>query len=95
VGIDDIQYRVKQNTDMLVEGLRSKGWQVSSPRTPSEWSGIVTFGSEKHDIAALRKHLRDEFRVVLACRRGRLRASPHFYNSPEEIQQLIDALPAH
>lgn len=95
VGIDDIQYRVKQNTDMLVDGLLSKGWRVHSPRTPSEWSGIVTFGSDKHDVPALRKHLRDEFRIVLACRRGQLRASPHFYNSPEETQQLLDALPAH
>jgi len=28
---------------------------------------------------------------VLACAKG-LRASPHFYNSPEQIQILLDAL---
>jgi len=94
VGMDEIQYRVKQLTDMLVDGLTRKNWTIHSPRTASEWSGIVTFSSEKEDMESLRKHLRNEFKIVIASRLGRLRASPHFYNSPEEIQQLIDALPA-
>jgi len=94
-GIDQVQVRVKELTDALVEGLRRKGWKVHSPRTPSEWSGIVTFSSDRHDLDALRKHLRNEFRIVVASRLGRLRASPHFYNSLDEIQQLVDALPAH
>ncbi|HRS29124.1 MAG TPA: aminotransferase class V-fold PLP-dependent enzyme [Phycisphaerae bacterium] len=93
-GIDQVQKRVKDLTDRLVEGLHRKNWQVHSPRTPSEWSGIVTFSSDAHDLQALRKHLRNEFRIVVASRLGRLRASPHFYNSTEEIDQLIDALPA-
>ncbi len=93
IGIDNVQYRVKQNTDLLAEGLRSKGWKVHSPRTPSEWSGIVSFSSERHDPDVLRKHLRSEFKIVLATRQGRLRASPHFYNTTEEMRQLIDALP--
>lgn len=93
LGIDNVQYRVKQNTDLLVEGLRSKGWRVHSPRTPSEWSGIVSFSSERHDVDSLRKHLRSEFKIVLANRLGRLRASPHFYATPEEMRQLVEALP--
>ncbi|MFH1748585.1 MAG: aminotransferase class V-fold PLP-dependent enzyme [Planctomycetota bacterium] len=94
-GIENVQVRVKELTDRLVEGLRSKGWCVRSPRTASEWSGIVLFSSNKHDMLALRKHLRNEFKIVLACRLGCLRASPHFYNSAEEIDQLAEALPAH
>ena len=93
VGIDEVQVRVKQLTDLLVDGLRSKGWNVYSPRTASEWSGIVSFASPKHSVDELRKHLRSEFKIVLAKRVRRLRASPHFYNSSEEIRQLIDALP--
>jgi selenocysteine lyase/cysteine desulfurase len=95
VGIEEVQRRVKTLTDQLVEGLRRRGWRIFSPRTPSEWSGIVTFGSDKHDLVALKKHLRDEFKIVVARRLGKLRASPHFYNSAEEVQQLVDALPAH
>lgn len=94
-GIEDVQKQIKQLTDRLVEGARRKGWQVHSPRTPSEWSGIVALGSDKHDLAALRKHLRDEFKIVISRRLGLLRASPHFYNSVAEIDQLVDALPPH
>lgn len=94
IGISEVQVRVKQLTDLLVEGLRSKGWRVHSPRTASEWSGIVSFSSQKHDTAEIRKHLREEFKIVVAKRMRRLRASPHFYNSTDEIRQLIDALPA-
>jgi selenocysteine lyase/cysteine desulfurase len=95
VGVSQVQVRVKQLTDLLVEGLRSKGWSVHSPRTATEWSGIVAFGTDKHDIDVLRKHLRDEFKIIVANRLGRLRASPHFYGTPDEMQQLIDALPGH
>jgi len=93
VGIDEVQVRVKQLTDLLVEGLRSKGWRVHSPRTATEWSGIVSFSSPKHDTERIREHLRNEFRIVVAKRIRRLRASPHFYNSADEIRQLVDALP--
>ncbi|MBU0616640.1 MAG: aminotransferase class V-fold PLP-dependent enzyme [Planctomycetes bacterium] len=94
VGISEVQVRVKQLTDLLAEGLRSKDWRVHSPRTASEWSGIVSFSSQRHDTAEIRKHLREEFKIVVAKRMRRLRASPHFYNSTDEIRQLIDALPA-
>jgi len=94
-GIEEIQRRIKRLTDQLVEGLRRKGWKVCSPRTPSEWSGIVSFESDKQDMVALKQHLLDEFKIVISRRLGRLRASPHFYNSPDEVEQLIEALPAH
>ena len=94
-GIEDVQRRVKLLTDLLVDGLRRKGWKVHSPRTPSEWSGIVSFSSDKDDLLALKRHLREEFKIVISRRLGRLRASPHFYNTEEEIEQLVAALPAH
>ncbi len=95
VGINEVQVRIKQLTDTLVEGLRAKGWTVHSPRTATEWSGIVSFSSDKHEMDAIRKHLRSEFKIIVANRLGRLRASPHFYNAPAEMEQLIDALPTH
>lgn len=93
VGLEEIQWQVKQLTDLLVDGLKRKGWRIHSPRTPSEWSGIVSFASDKHDLAALARHLREEFKIVVSRRLGRLRASPHFYNTADEIEQLVDALP--
>lgn len=94
-GIEPISRRVLALTDRLVEGLRGKGYRVVSSRRPGEASGIVAFTSDRHDLAAIERHLRSEYRIVVSTRVGRLRASPHFYNTPEEMDRLIDALPAH
>jgi selenocysteine lyase/cysteine desulfurase len=39
--------------------------------------------------------LQNEHRIVIAVRSGRLRSSPHIYNTESEIDQLIEALPKH
>ena len=31
--------------------------------------------------------------IVIVVREGRLRASPHFYNTPAQIDRLVEALP--
>ena len=42
---------------------------------------------------ALWQRLRSEHRTELAVREGRLRVSPHFYNSEEQIDRLVNHLP--
>jgi selenocysteine lyase/cysteine desulfurase len=34
-----------------------------------------------------------ENRIEIALREGRLRASPHFYNTEAQMDRLIDAMP--
>ena len=95
IGIDNICQRVLFLTNRLVEGLRDKGYRVFSSRQPAEASSIVSFSSDVHDHDTIRQHLQSEHRLVITVRRGRLRASPHFYNSEKEIDQLIEVLPRH
>lgn len=95
VGIEAVARRVLALTDRLVEGLRAKGYRVISSRLPGEASGIVAFVSDCHDHEEIRKRLHEQHRVIISCREGRLRVSPHAYNTPEEIDQLIDLLPGH
>lgn len=95
IGIDRVASQVRMLTDRLVAGVRGKGYRVVSPRDGEQWSGIVAFVSEVHDQAGVQKHLENEHRVVISVREGRLRASPHVYNTPEEVDQLIELLPAH
>ena len=95
IGVDAIATRLTHLTDILVEGLRSRGYQVISSRRPGESSGIVAFTSDYHDHNQLQMHLEKEHRLVIAHRAGRLRASPHFYTSQREIEQLVELLPAH
>lgn len=95
IGIERVSSRVLMLTDRLVQGLRDKGYRVVSSRRPGEASGIVSFISDLHDLEQVRQHLEAEYRIVTAFREKRLRASPHIYNTPEEIDQLVEVLPAH
>jgi selenocysteine lyase/cysteine desulfurase len=95
VGIDAISQRVKLLTDRLIEGLLGRGYQVISPRELDAWSGIVSFISPKHDLKQIQETLRRDKQTEIALREGRLRISPHFYNTEEQIDRLIDALPPH
>ena len=36
-----------------------------------------------------------EDKIELSVREGRLRASPHFYNTEEQVDRVLAALPGH
>lgn len=95
IGIETIAHRLLHLTDRLTIQLRDKGYRVISSRAPAEASGIVAFISDVHDHEEIQRHLESEHRIVIAVRRGRLRASPHIYNSEREIDQLVEFLPTH
>ncbi|HYG77943.1 MAG TPA: aminotransferase class V-fold PLP-dependent enzyme [Planctomycetota bacterium] len=92
VGVDLIGRRIRALTQQLCDGLTAKGYNVYSSRAENEWSGIVTFTHPSHDMKAIVRDLMSR-KIVIVMREGRLRASPHFYNTPEQIDQLLSALP--
>jgi cysteine desulfurase/selenocysteine lyase len=91
VGVEDVGRRVLALTDRLVRGLRERDARVLSPRTEGRASGIVSFTvpGEAPEETARRLVERG---VFVVARRGGVRASPHFYNSEEEIDRLVGAL---
>jgi selenocysteine lyase/cysteine desulfurase len=93
VGIPQIAQRVKLLGDLLIEGLQSKAYRVISPRSGDQWSGIVSFVSPKLDHEKIFQELQKKHKIEIASRVGRLRCSPHFYNTEAQIDQLIKALP--
>ncbi len=95
IGIERIARRIIELTQRLTVGVREKGYRVVSSRAAVEASGIVAFCSDIHDHDQIQRHLQAEHRIVTAVRCDRLRASPNFYNTPREIDQLIEALPKH
>jgi cysteine desulfurase/selenocysteine lyase len=95
LGAEAVSQRIKHLTDRLIAGVRAKGYQVASPRDGQQWSGIVSFASPTHDHDAIAKMLRKEHKTELMVRGGRLRCAPHFYNTEEQIDRLIERLPGH
>lgn len=95
VGIEQVWARVEGLTARLCEGLEQKDYRVFSPRQwESERSGIVIFepGQGKPEAGQIVQGLREQ-NIEIVVREGRLRTSPHFYNSAEQIEQLVEALP--
>ncbi|HEX8090611.1 MAG TPA: aminotransferase class V-fold PLP-dependent enzyme [Blastocatellia bacterium] len=79
-------------SDYLAERLKAKGYNVVGSRRAGETSGIVTCTHDLHSPGTL-YHLLLSKKIVTAPRAGRLRISPHFYNTREEIDEMIAALP--
>jgi cysteine desulfurase/selenocysteine lyase len=94
-GVEQISQRLKLLGDLLIAGLRKKGYRIISPRDAERWSGIVSFASPTHSHDQIFMDLRRRHQIEIAVREGRLRCSPHFYNTEAQIEKLIEALPAH
>ncbi len=81
--------QVLKVTDRLIDGLKKKGRRILSPLQPERRSGIVVF--EDPDPTATFNKLKS-LNITVASRVKSLRASPHYYNTVEEIDKLLAAL---
>ena len=86
VGAERIATRIRELLVLLDEELRALGCDTGP--TPEHRAGILTFLPRSGDPRALFSWL-SERDVSISLRRGRLRVSPHFYNRPEELEQLV------
>lgn len=94
-GIDAVAERLRKLTDHLITRLADKGYRILSPREGDQWSGNVSFESPAHAHGPIVAMLRKEHRIEIALREGRLRCSPHFYNTTEQLDRLVELLPGH
>lgn len=93
IGVEKIAAYLEQLTDYLCERLLSKEYEVVSSRRSGEKSQIVCIRHKgNHSPMALYAHLMSRH-IVTAPRGDRLRISPHCYNTFEEIELLVAALP--
>jgi selenocysteine lyase/cysteine desulfurase len=91
IGIKQIGARVLELTDYLCAEAQRAGLEVYSSRWPEDKSGIVALEDFSGDPRSLVRGLRERG-IVINQRVGRLRISPHSYNSTEEIDRLVDEL---
>ncbi len=92
LGISDIEKRIIALTDHLCDLLEKRGFQVFSPRGRGEKSGIVSFfpGGWEAEVVAERLWRKG---FITVARQGRMRVSPHFYNTFGEVERFVKALP--
>jgi len=92
VGVDRIAAAVLSLVDKLEAGVRAKGYEVMTERSGQNRSGIISFRHPTLDCRSLVSELKRN-RITCAPRQGWVRMSPHFYISPEDIDQVLGLLP--
>jgi len=92
-GIENIAPAVLALAQQIEEGVRAKGYEVMVRRTTGTGSGIVSFRHPTLDCRTIVNDLK-QHGITAAPRQGWVRTSPHFYISPEDIDSLLQVLPA-
>ena len=86
-GLENIEKRIRTLTDHLVELLSARGIRFQTPLEPEYRSGIVNFlidnPQERTDQLARRG-------IIVSARSHGIRVSPHFYNTTNEIDKLVE-----
>jgi selenocysteine lyase/cysteine desulfurase len=88
-GMENVERRILKITDYLIERLSDAGFKLQTPLEPRYRSGIVNFEvrNPQKTAEALKKR-----NIVISQRANGIRVSPHFYNTEEEIDRLIEAV---
>lgn len=92
VGIERVWKAIGHLTARAVEGMERLGARLVSPRDEDHGSGIVAFELPWADPSELERRLWEHYRICVSARAGMLRIAPHFYNAPEEIDALVNAV---
>lgn len=90
-GMVTIERRLLTLTNHVAAALVELGFSVVGSR-PSR-SGIVAATHQKVDSEDLRQRLRAQG-IIVSQRQGRLRVSPHFYNTPADVARFVEATAA-
>jgi selenocysteine lyase/cysteine desulfurase len=91
VGTETIEHHLLMLTRILMDGLQAiPGITVITPSADESRAGIVSIQLPvPADGNALFNRMQRDG-VTVAVREGKLRYSPHFYNTPEEMRAVVD-----
>jgi cysteine desulfurase / selenocysteine lyase len=94
-GMAAVEERILGLTSYAITGLERLGYPVVSPQDDGERSGIICFKLHPERQGLSPQQLVDELasrNIHLAARGEVVRISPHFYNTLEEIDDLLNTL---
>ncbi|TCO76267.1 aminotransferase class V-fold PLP-dependent enzyme [Chromatocurvus halotolerans] len=90
VGMQAVEAQNIAITDAIKREAAARGWISAT----GDWPHGAMIALRSTDMNTLVQRLA-EVDIVVSCRDGNLRISPHFYNSVEDIEALFAALDSH
>jgi selenocysteine lyase/cysteine desulfurase len=91
IGFATVRERIYELSIRLSDGLSDMGFKVFSDHFQDYPTGIVVCEQPGVPTDTVIQHL-NKNKVVVAERLGRVRFSPHVYNSPEQIDEVLRVL---
>jgi cysteine desulfurase / selenocysteine lyase len=89
-GFDEIEKKILSNSRYLIDELARIGYKSPLLSIQKEYlSGIVSFRSD--NAQKIFDHLNQK-KIVCSLREGYIRFAPHFYNTKQEIDLVVDTL---
>ena len=88
-GTENIKRRIAKLTDHLLDAVKDLGLKLQTPEEKTCRSGIVNFRVDRPERTVERLNRK---RIVVSARSHGIRVSPHFYNTEEEIDTLIEEI---
>jgi kynureninase len=92
VGVENIQERLRDLTDRILERCDEAGVRTFTPRERSRRCGIVTMESDRPEEVEAELHAAG---VIVDSRPGRVRLSPHWCVTDEELERGMDLVLQH
>ncbi|MDP1678132.1 MAG: aminotransferase class V-fold PLP-dependent enzyme [Bacteroidota bacterium] len=89
VGIPNIHLHLLSLTDYIFEFAEQNGIDTATPREHEKRAGIVTL--KIHSAEKIFTSLNEQ-NIIVSLREGKIRISPHFYNSIEDIRVVCEAI---
>ncbi len=85
-GIENVKHRIMKLTDHLIDRIKSLGLELQTPEDKQCRSGIVNFKIKAPQKLTEKLNRKG---IIVSARANGIRVSPHFYNTEEEIDNLI------
>ena len=92
VGVDNIQERLRDLTDRILERCDEAGVRTFTPRERERRCGIVTLECEHPEEVEAQLYKEG---VIVDSRPGRVRLSPHWCVTDEELERGMDLVLSH
>ena len=88
-GPENIERHLPALGERLKNGLENRGMRFMGADDKRRWSGIFSFSGKKTE--KLYEYLINQ-NIIVSLRSGMIRIAPHFYNTAEEVDEVVAAV---